>query len=121
MKYLKLLLACFFLFITALQAQDSLTLRKIYDEALVSNDAYENLRYLCKQIGPRLSGSPQAQKSVEWSKSVMEKYGFDKVFLQECMVPHWVRGEKEVGRIINGKQIINVPICALGMSPATPK
>ncbi len=51
----------------------------------------------------------------------MDKYGFDKVYLQECMVPHWVRGEKEVGKIINGNTEINVPICALGMSPGTPK
>jgi carboxypeptidase Q len=58
---------------------------------------------------------------VYWTKSLMYKYGFDKVYLQECMVPHWVRGEKEVGKIINGKTEINVPICALGMSPATPK
>jgi carboxypeptidase Q len=109
------------LWVSTTYAQDSLMLRKIYDEALSTHHAYENLRYLCKQIGPRLSGSPQAQKSVEWTKSLMEKYGFDKVFLQECIVPHWVRGEKEVGRILNGKEVINVPICALGMSPATPK
>ena len=50
----------------------------------------------------------------------MESYGFDKVFLQECMVPHWVRGEKEIGKIINGAKEINVAICALGNSPATP-
>ncbi len=60
-------------------------------------------------------------KSVEWGKALMIKYGFDKVSLQECMVPHWVRGEKEVARIIDGKKSISVPICALGMSPATPK
>lgn len=123
MKILKptLLLVVFACFALATKAQDSVIIRKIYDEALVNGDAYENLRYLCKQIGPRLSGSPQAQKSVEWGKDLMIKYGFDKVYLQECMVPHWVRGEKEVARIIDGKKIINVPISALGMSPGTPK
>jgi hypothetical protein len=121
MKSIKILVATLFLFTLTVHAQDSLVLRKIYDEALVNGQSYENLRYLCKQIGPRLSGSPKAQDAVDWSKMVMEKYGFDKVFLQECMVPHWVRGEKEVGKIIQGKTEINVPICALGMSPATPK
>jgi len=121
MKAIKLFIAVIFLFALSVHAQDSLVLRKIYDEALVNGESYENLRYLCKQIGPRLSGSANAQKSVEWTKSLMDKYGFDKVYLQECMVPHWVRGEKEVGKIINGKTEINVPICALGMSPATPK
>lgn len=121
MKAIKLLIAVIFLFALSVHAQDSLVLRKIYDEALVNGESYQNLRYLCKQIGPRLSGSANAQKAVDWTKSLMDKYGFDKVYLQECMVPHWVRGEKEVGKIINGKTEINVPICALGMSPATPK
>lgn len=104
-----------------LHAQDSLTIRKIYDEALVNGKAYENLRYLCKSIGPRLSGSAGAQKAVEWSKKLMESYGFDKVYLQEVMVPHWVRGAKETAFIIDGKNRIAVPIVALGMSVATPK
>ncbi len=121
MKSLKLLVTVLFLFVLSVHAQDSLTLRKIYDEALVDGKSYENLRYLCKQIGQRISGSANAQKAVNWTKSVMDGYGFDKVYLQECMVPHWVRGDKEMGKIINGKDQINVPICALGMSPATPE
>src|ERR1700761_7859949 len=104
-----------------LKAQDSLMLRKIYDEELVNGQCYGNLHYLCKNIGPRLSGSPNAQKAVDWSKKLMESYGFDHVFLQEVMVPHWVRGAKEVGMIIDGNKKIPVPIAALGMSVATPK
>jgi carboxypeptidase Q len=119
----KLLLISAFLFSAALlKAQDdSLLIRKFYDEALVNGQCYENLRYLCKSIGPRLSGSANAQKSVEWSKKLMESYGFDRVYLQEVMVPHWVRGAKEQGYIIDGKTRIPVAIAALGMSVATPK
>ncbi|HVW14278.1 MAG TPA: M20/M25/M40 family metallo-hydrolase [Mucilaginibacter sp.] len=102
-------------------AQDSLMLRKIYDEELVNGQCYENLHYLCKNIGQRLSGSPNAQKAVEWGKKLMESYGFDHVFLQEVMVPHWVRGTKEEAYIVDGKKRIPVAICALGMSVATPK
>ncbi|AMR31354.1 peptidase M28 [Mucilaginibacter sp. PAMC 26640] len=119
-KYLLLLLS-FSLAATTLKAQDSLIIRKLYDEALVNGQCYENLRYLCKSIGPRLSGSLNAQKSVEWSKKLMDTYGFDKVYLQEVMVPHWVRGEKEQAFIIDGKTRIPVAIAALGMSVATPK
>ena len=121
MKKLSLLLAALFASAGLLHAQDSLTIRKIYDEALVNGKAYENLRYLCKNIGPRLSGSANAQKAVEWSKKLMEGYGFDKVYLQEVMVPHWVRGAKETAFIIDGKTRIPVPIAALGMTVATPK
>src|SRR3984885_13565958 len=107
-------------FIVQLKAQDSLTIRKIYDEALVNGQCYSNLHDLCKKIGPRLSGSANAQKAVEWSKHLMESYGFDRVYLQEVMVPHWVRGEKEQAKIIAGNKEIPVQICALGMSIATP-
>lgn len=117
------LLATAFISIGAFSAhaqQDSLMMRKIYDEELVNGKCYENLRYLCKNIGGRLSGSANAQKAVEWSKKLMENYGFDKVYLQEVMVPHWVRGEKEKGTIIIGKTSIPVAIAALGGTVATP-
>jgi carboxypeptidase Q len=121
MKKTLLSIALLFLGFTAANAQqDSLTLRKIYDEALVNGQCYQNLRYLCKNIGPRLSGSANAQKAVEWTKKVMEVYHFDKVFLQEVMVPHWERGAKEQGYIIDGTKKIPVAICALGMAVATP-
>ncbi|OKS88521.1 M20/M25/M40 family metallo-hydrolase [Mucilaginibacter polytrichastri] len=107
--------------LSASAQNDSVTIRKIYDEALVNGKAYENLHYLCKNIGQRISGSANAQKAVEWSKKLMEGYGFDKVYLQEVMVPHWVRGEKEQGFIIDGKTRTPVALAALGMSVGTPK
>lgn len=99
---------------------DSLALRKIFDEALLRGESYGNLRYLTGSIGPRLSGSPQAQQAVEWGKVTMEKAGFDRVYLQEVMVPHWVRGGKERGEIIGNKDKgIRVAVCALGGSVGT--
>jgi len=101
------------------QTPDSVAIRTIYDEALSHGKSYDWLRHLTKQIGPRLSGSDGAQKAVDWAKQVMEKEGFDRVFLQEAMVPHWVRGAKEEAYIHNGKQKVTVPIAALGGSVAT--
>ncbi|UOQ95861.1 M20/M25/M40 family metallo-hydrolase [Hymenobacter sp. 5317J-9] len=99
---------------------DSVALRKIFDEALLRGESYENLRYLTGNIGPRLSGSPQAQMAVDWGKATMEKAGFDRVYLQEVMVPHWVRGGKEKGEIVGNKgKEIKVPVCALGGSVGT--
>ncbi|WP_421826656.1 M28 family peptidase [Larkinella sp.] len=118
---MKKLLLAFCLFATGVQAQstDSVTIRKIYNEILTNSPSYEWLRELTQKIGPRLSGSEGAQKAVDWSKQLMEKEGFDRVFLQEVMVPHWVRGAKEVAYIRNGKQKITVPVAALGGSVAT--
>jgi len=99
---------------------DSLAIRRIFDEALLRGESYENLRYLTGTIGARLSGSPQAQQAVEWGKTTMEKAGFDRVYLQEVMVPHWVRGKQERGEIVGNKDKgIKVAVCALGGSVGT--
>ena len=99
---------------------DSLALRKIFDEALLRGESYDNLRYLTGSIGARLSGSPQAQQAVEWGRATMEKAGFDRVYLQPVMVPHWVRGGKERGEIVGNKgKEVRVAMCALGGSVGT--
>ncbi|MBI3511245.1 MAG: M20/M25/M40 family metallo-hydrolase [Bacteroidetes bacterium] len=103
---------------------DSTVVSKIFRECMANGEAYENLRGLCIAAPKRLSGSPGAQAAVEYMKNVMDKCGFDKVWLQPCMVPHWVRGNPEFGAIkyTNAKRkdhVVNV--CALGGSVATPK
>ncbi|MER0442401.1 M20/M25/M40 family metallo-hydrolase [Emticicia sp. W12TSBA100-4] len=117
-KIVVLLLFCSFSAFS--QDSDSLVIRKIYNEILSKGEAYKTLTYLSKKIGPRLSGSDGAAKAVQYTKKVMEEYGFERVFLQDVMVPHWVRGQKETAFIETGKQKINVPIAALGGSIATP-
>ncbi len=119
----RILVLSFFLvsLLTNAQNQDSLTIRKIYDEALVNGRSYEWLRQLTTEVGPRLSGSEGAKKAVAWGKVEMEALGLDRVFLQDVMVPHWVRGAKEKAYILNGKQKTDVSIVALGGSVATPK
>ena len=103
------------------QSNDESTIRQIYNRALVDGKSYSLLDYLCTKIGPRLSGSPGAAAAVEWSRHVMEDFGFDSVWLQPIMVPHWVRGQQEIGRILNSKKMgtVDVAICALGGSVGT--
>ncbi|MDO9374767.1 MAG: M20/M25/M40 family metallo-hydrolase [Ferruginibacter sp.] len=102
------------------QDSDSLAIKKIANEVLINGQAYENLRYLCKKVGPRLSGSPGAQKAVEATARMLKEAGADSVYLQPCMVPHWERGEKEIGyiRTANGGRR-NLKLCALGNSEGT--
>lgn len=111
----------FFPLLALSQNSDSIVVRKIYTEALMNGKAYNWLRELTGNIGGRLSGSPQAAKAVLWAKEKMIEAGADTVYLQEVWVPHWVRGGKETGTIIetNGNKT-SVPVCALGMSVATP-
>ena len=99
---------------------DSIQIRKIYTEALTKGKSYDWLNYLSNQIGARLAGSEGDKKAVAWGKAELEKLGLDKVWLQEVIVPHWVRGEKEEAHIITQYGNFNVDVCALGSSIATP-
>jgi carboxypeptidase Q len=117
-KILTLILCIPFL----LNAQDhSEMIKKIYDETLSNSPIHENLRVLCKDIGHRLSGSPGAAAAVEYTKQLMESYDFDTVYLQPVMVPHWVRGKKEVVRVINSEKhgTFDLNALALGNSIGT--
>jgi carboxypeptidase Q len=101
------------------QKQDSLIIRKISDEILVNGKAYDNLRELTKTVGPRLSGSPQTYQAERWGQKALELAGADKTWLQECKIPHWVRGGKEEGEMsVNGKKS-PIRLLALGNSVGT--
>ncbi|MDB4061507.1 M20/M25/M40 family metallo-hydrolase [Vicingaceae bacterium] len=95
-------LSLIFSFSAFAQKDDSLQIRKMFDAALVEGHAYNNLRSLCKDVGARLSGSPEAEKAVKWAKTLLESYEFDKVWLMPVKVPHWVRGDIEKAGV-NGK------------------
>src|SRR5690606_29233673 len=85
------------------------------DAELSSGHTYQNLRYLCKEIGNRLAGSPGAAAAVEWTRQLMESYGFDTVYLQPVMVPHWERGGKDVVKIINSGKHGQLELTALAL------
>jgi carboxypeptidase Q len=119
-NFLLLLFCTFYPAWTIAQTDDSLAVAKFYNEALASHEAYENLQYLCSNIGGRLCGSPQSAEAVGWTKSLMERTGADTVYLQEVMVPHWVRGERETAQIMSEVSgTIPVRVCALGGSVGT--
>lgn len=113
-----LILSSFFSFA---QTEDEAMLKKIYDFSLTNSKCYSWLDDLSNKIGQRLSGSIGAEKGVLYTKTELEKLGLDRVFLQDVMVPKWVRGEKEIAYIIEGKSKIEIPVCALGGSVATVK
>lgn len=113
----------FFLFTSMVysQSKDQQMLADIYKFSLTQSSCYSWLDYLSNQIGQRMSGSAGAEKGVKYTKEQLETLGLDRVFVQEVMVPKWVRGEKETAYILDNKTKTNVPICALGGSIATAK
>ncbi len=87
-----------FLFITGFvfsQNEDSVMIKKISDEILLNGKAYSNLYTLCKSVGQRLSGSQGMYKGEAWGLATVKEAGAANAWLQQCMVPHWVRGKKE--------------------------
>ena len=100
---------------------DAAMLRKIYDQALTDGRCYPWLEYLTSSIGHRLSGSAAAAKAVTWGRATLDTLGLDSVWLQPCMVPHWVRGAPEQVRVVDAKSgPFDLQALALGGSVATP-
>ena len=100
------------------QSEDSITLKKISDEILINGKAYDNLRHLTKKIGGRLAGSPQMTMAEQWGEQVMRSSGADRVIMQECKVPHWVRGGEDKAEVMGGKKL---DVVALGNSMGSGK
>lgn len=129
---------------TQIQAQnaDSVFIKHIYDFALTKAECYNNLRFLCKNIGPRLTGSANAEKATTYCADLLSNVGLSKTFKQPVTVPHWVRGAKEsaIATYYNEENLMierrgeqamrqkpinfvdrDLKVCALGGSVATPK
>lgn len=116
----KLSIALLFLpLVSMAQSGDEAKIKQLSDEILRNGTAYDLLRQLTKDIGGRLAGSPQSAKAVQWGKVAMEQQGADKVYLQECMVPHWVRGGQDKATLVeinNKKANRKLDVLALGNS-----
>src|SRR5690606_27005385 len=96
-------------------------IKALYDTALSQGKPYDWLNHLSNQIGGRLSGSVQAQQAVEYTKGQLETLGLDRVWLQEVMVPKWVRGTSEFAYFETKPGFTtNLDIAALGGSVPTP-
>jgi len=95
---------------------DSAFIKQASDEIFTNGKAYDLLRQLTKQVGGRLAGSPQFAKAITWGKASMQAMGADTVYLQQCMVPHWVRGKGDnVAIVETNKKAVNVSLDALAL------
>src|SRR3989440_1469965 len=99
-------------------------LKQLQKAALESDYAYRQVAHLANNIGPRLSGSAQATKAVEYVAAELKALGCN-VQLEKVMVPHWVRGEETAALVQFPGQAPNttqkIVLCALGGSVATQK
>src|SRR5213596_1500543 len=98
-------------------------LKQLQKAALESDYSYKQVAHLANNIGPRLSGSPQAAKAVQYVANELKAIGCE-VQLERVMVPHWVRGEETAALVQFPGQADDttqkIVLCALGGSVATP-
>ena len=96
---------------------------KLQQAAVHGDYAYQQVAHLANNIGPRITGSPQAQQAVEYVAAELKALGLE-VTLEPVMVPHWVRGEETAaltefpGQAEGTTQ--KIVLTALGPSVATP-
>src|SRR6184192_4640702 len=98
--------------------------KRLQQAALSSDYAYRQVAHLANNIGPRLSGSTQAAKAVEYVAAELKAIGCE-VQLEKVSVPHWVRGEETASLVqfpgMADGTTQKISLCALGESVATPK
>lgn len=71
--------------------QDSVV-EKLQAEALQSNTAYEIVKSLTVEVGPRMVGSKSDPVAVKWAMEKLKQLNFDKVYKEPVEVPVWKRG-----------------------------
>ena len=91
--------------------------------ALNDDYAYREVAHLTENIGPRPTGSPQAQAAAEYVAGELRKLGLE-VRLQPVTVPHWVRGA-ETAALVEYPGMVpgttqKIVLTALGGSSSTP-
>ena len=79
-------------------AEQIATMGRLRDAAMSDPYALTELRHLTDNIGPRISGSAQAQQAVKYVAAEMRALGAE-VQLEKTTVPHWVRGV-ETGELV---------------------
>lgn len=104
------------------ESPEEAMLRKIYSEALVRGEAFENLRTLVTTAPGRLAGSKSLERAVAWGEQTLGALKLDRVYKQDVMVPHWERGPKESVTLLPaaGVQGEGVALTAVALGGSVP-
>jgi Zn-dependent M28 family amino/carboxypeptidase len=92
--------------------------KALRERVLATSQAYETVRSLTDEAGPRLSGSPGSKAAIAWGLRTLAAAGLTHVHAEPVTVPHWERGE-ESGEILEPTPQ-PLALTALGGSVGTP-
>lgn len=94
------------------------TAGRIITAALADSSAWNRLAEMADTYGPRLSGSANLERAIDWMLARMAEDGLDGVRGEPVMVPHWVRGAESVTLI--EPRATSLAMLGLGGSVGTP-
>ncbi len=94
-------------------------LQKAKEASQQSDLAYEIVKSLTVEVGPRIPGSKGDKRAVKWAEEKFNSLGFDKVYKQPVRVRNWERGFADAQILAPYPQ--KLVVTALGGSIATPQ
>lgn len=92
---------------------------KIFGEVFTASETYENLKYLCYEIGGRVTGTESGWKAEKFVERKFNEYGLQNVHLEPFSLTAWERESIQVKVIAPvEKELYAV---AMGNTPSTPE
>lgn len=102
-----------------LSAQQEAIVETLIDRGLKDDLAYDVLKSLTTEVGPRLAGSDEEAAARDWGVAKLKSLGFKNVRIETFDIPYW-------NRVLERVEIVSpfpqpLAATALGSSVATPK
>jgi carboxypeptidase Q len=92
---------------------------KIAGEGMLDSRAFQYLTELSDDVGARVTGSPQAQKAVEWGQAKMRAMGLENVHAEKWQLWRgWTRGTAQAELLTPIRRPLHVD--AMGWTGSTP-
>ena len=92
---------------------------KIAGEGMLDSHAFQYLTELSDDVGARVTGSPQAQKAVEWGQAKMRTMGLENVHAENWQLWRgWTRGTAQAELLTPIRRPLHVD--AMGWTGSTP-
>jgi hypothetical protein len=93
--------------------------RALINEIKANTQLMKNLQYLSDVIGPRLTGSKNAENANNWTAAKMKEYGLENVRLEPWEIPTgWQRGTARM-RVVEPETNTQVLIASRAWAPGT--
>jgi carboxypeptidase Q len=95
------------------------SLVRIAGEGEMNSHAFDYLTELSDKVGPRLTGSPEAQKAIEWGVAKMKKIGLENVHTEKFQIWRgWTRGSAQAELLSPIRRPLHID--AMGWTGSTP-